>query len=88
MKEIRKFGIRDQIGYVCGDMAGSFVNLYVDAFFLTFCTYVLGIKAAWMGSMFLFARLWDAFNDPMIGSFPDRWQMADRQERGQIQTLH
>lgn len=32
MKEIRKFGIRDQIGYVCGDMAGSFVNLYVDAF--------------------------------------------------------
>ena len=76
MKEIRKFGIRDQIGYVCGDMAGSFVNLYVDAFFLTFCTYVLGIKAAWMGSMFLFARLWDAFNDPMIGSFPDRWQIG------------
>ena len=27
MKEIRKFGIRDQIGYVCGDMAGSFVNV-------------------------------------------------------------
>ena len=76
MKETRKFGIRDQIGYVCGDMAGSFVNLYVDAFFLTFCTYVLGIKAAWMGSMFLFARLWDAFNDPMIGSFPDRWQIG------------
>ena len=76
MKEIRKFGIRDQIGYVCGDMAGSFVNLYVDAFFLTFCTYVLGIKAAWMGSMFLFERLWDAFNVPMIGSFPDRWQIG------------
>ena len=60
--ETKKFGIRDQIGYVCGDMAGSFVNLYVDAFFLTFCTYVLGIKATWMGTLFLFARLWDAFN--------------------------
>lgn len=72
----RKFGIRDQVGYVCGDMAGSFVNLYVDAFFLTFCTYVLGIKASWMGTLFLFARLWDAFNDPMIGSLPDRWQIG------------
>ena len=74
--ETKKFGIRDQIGYVCGDMAGSFVNLYVDAFFLTFCTYVLGIKATWMGTLFLFARLWDAFNDPMIGSLPDRWQIG------------
>lgn len=76
MKAQRAFGIRDQIGYVCGDMAGSFVNLYVDAFFLTFCTYVLGIKAAWMGTMFLCARLWDAVNDPIIGSFPDRWQIG------------
>ncbi len=76
MKEKRKFGVIDQIGYVFGDMGGSFVNLYVDAFFLTFCTYVLGIKATWMGSLFLFARLWDAVNDPIIGSFPDRWQIG------------
>lgn len=76
MKEKRKFGIRDQIGYVFGDMGGSFVNLYVDGFFLTFCTYVLGIKATWMGSLFLFARLWDAINDPIIGSFPDRWKIG------------
>ena len=34
--EIRKFGVKDQIGYVFGDMAGSFVNLFVDAYFLTF----------------------------------------------------
>lgn len=73
---MKKFGVRDQIGYVCGDMAGSFVNLFVDAFFLTFCTYVLGIKATWMGTLFLAARLWDAFNDPLIGSFPDRWQLG------------
>ncbi len=76
MKEKRKFGVIDQIGYVFGDMGGSFVNLYVDAFFLTFCTYVLGIKATWVGSLFLFARLWDAVNDPIIGSFPDRWQIG------------
>ncbi len=42
-KKVRPFGVRDQVGYVCGDMAGSFVNLFVDSYFLTFCTYVLGI---------------------------------------------
>ena len=77
-KEIfmRKFGVRDQVGYLFGDMAGSFVNLYVDAFFLTFCTYVLGISPYFMASLFLGARLWDAVNDPIIGSFPDRWQIG------------
>ena len=59
-----------------GDMAGSFVNLFVDAYFLTFCTYVLGISPAWMGSLFLAARLWDAVNDPIMGSFPDRWMLG------------
>ena len=63
-KKTRPFGVLDQVGYVCGDMAGSFVNLFVDAYFLTFCTYVLGISPAWMATLFLVARLWDAINDP------------------------
>ncbi len=73
---MKNFSVRDEIGYVCGDMAGSFVNLFVDAYFLTFCTYILGISPTWMGTLFLVARLWDAFNDPMIGSFPDRWKLG------------
>lgn len=78
MKEtsIRPFGKKDEMGYVFGDMAGSFVNLFVDAYFLIFCTYVLGIKTEWMASLFLVARLWDAINDPIMGSFPDRWMIG------------
>ena len=75
-KEIPKFGVKDQVGYVFGDMAGSFVNLFVDAYFLTFCTYALGIDATWMAGLFLVSRLWDAINDPIIGSFPDRWRLG------------
>ena len=75
-KEIPKFGVKDQVGYVFGDMAGSFVNLFVDAYFLTFCTYALGIDATWMAGLFLVSRLWDAVNDPIIGSFPDRWRIG------------
>lgn len=77
----RPFGRKDELGYVFGDMAGSFVNLFVDAYFLTFCTYVLGIRPAWMGSLFLVARLWDAINDPIMGSFPDRWMIGKSGDR-------
>ena len=75
-KQIRPFGVKDEIGYVFGDMAGSFVNLFVDAYFLIFCTNVLGISAGWMGTLFLVSRLWDAINDPIMGSFPDRWMIG------------
>lgn len=75
-KQICPFGVKDEIGYVFGDMAGSFVNLFVDAYFLIFCTSVLGISAGWMGTLFLVARLWDAINDPIMGSFPDRWMIG------------
>ena len=49
---VRPFSGKDEWGYIFGDMAGSFVNLYVDAYFLTFCTYCLGIDAKWMAGLF------------------------------------
>lgn len=78
---VRPFSGKDEWGYIFGDMAGSFVNLYVDAYFLTFCTYCLGIDATWMAGLFLFARLWDAINDPIIGSFPDRWHLGKSKDK-------
>ena len=78
---VRKFSAKDSWGYVFGDMAGSFVNLFVDAYFLTFCTYALGIDSGWMFVLFLVARLWDAVNDPIIGSFPDRWRISKNPDK-------
>ena len=78
---VRPFSGKDEWGYIFGDMAGSFVNLYVDAYFLTFCTYCLGIEATWMAGLFLVARLWDAINDPIIGSFPDRWHLGKSKDK-------
>lgn len=72
----KKFGARDQFGYALGDMGGSFVNLYVDAFFLTFATYVLGVSPFFMGTLFLVARIWDAITDVIMGSIPDRWKVG------------
>lgn len=78
---VRPFSGKDEVGYLFGDMAGSFVNLYMDAYFLTFCTYALGIDATWMAGLFLVARLWDAINDPIIGSFPDRWHLGKGKDK-------
>ncbi len=80
-KSVRPFSGKDEWGYIFGDMAGSFVNLSVDAYFLTFCTYALGISATWMAGLFLVARLWDAINDPIIGSFPDRWHLGKSKDK-------
>lgn len=75
-RRVRPFGIIDQVGYTFGDIAGSFVNLYVEAFFVVYCTYVLGITPAYLGVFFIFSRIWDAINDPLIGSIPDRVRLG------------
>lgn len=80
-KVVKKFGFKDQFGYVFGDLAGSMVNLYIDMYVLTFSTYVLGISAAWMAGLFLFAKIWDAINDPLIGSLPDRFKIGKSGDR-------
>lgn len=77
----REFGSRDQIGYIFGDMAGSFVNLTFDAFFLLFTTYVLNVNPKFMSALFLFARLFDAINDPLIGSLPDRYKLGKSKDK-------
>lgn len=72
----RPFDFRDELGYAAGDMAGSFVNLYIEGYFLTFCTYALGIAPQWMAGLFLVSRLLDACLGPYLGSLPDRRRLG------------
>lgn len=75
-EETTKFGLKDQFGYFFGDLGGSMINLYIDMYILVFCTYVLGISTAWMAGLFLIAKIWDAINDPLIGSLPDHFHLG------------
>ena len=72
----KKFGVRDQVGYFFGDFAGSLVNIYIDSYFLVFCTYVLGISPFFMGTLFFCAKIWDAVTAPIIGSLPDYYKLG------------
>jgi len=73
---MRKFGVRDQVGYALGDIGGSFVNLYIGGFFLIFCTYVLGVSPYFMGTMFLVGKVFDAICNVIMGTLPDRWKLG------------
>ncbi len=75
-KKIRSFGVRDQVGYMLGDVGGSFVNLYIASFFIIFCTYVLGVSPYFMGTMFLVGKIFDAIITAIMGTLPDRFKIG------------
>ncbi len=62
---------KDKIGYAMGDMGGLLTFGLVSAFSNMFYTDVLGISAARITVLMIVARIWDAVNDPMWGSFID-----------------
>lgn len=66
-----RMGKLEMGGYAFGDLAGQTLINFVSTFFLLFCTDYLGIAPAAAGTIFLVARLWDAINDPMMGSIAD-----------------
>ncbi|OCA84059.1 sugar transporter [Bacillus sp. FJAT-27225] len=74
---MRKFGVRDQVGYMLGDVGGSFVNLYISSFFIIFCTYVLGVSPYFMGTMFLVGKVFDAIITAIMGTLPDRFRIGN-----------
>ena len=68
---MKPFGMRDKLGYLFGDFGNDFFFLLVSSFLMVYYTDVYGLSAAWVGGLFLVARLWDAFADITWGRFID-----------------
>ena len=65
----RKFGIRDSVAYAAGDL-GCNMSFALKGTMALFWTQVMGMSA-WYSLMLLIVQVWDAINDPLIGSMVD-----------------
>lgn len=72
--EARPFGLRDKIGYMFGDFGNDFMFIFASAFLMIFYTKIMGISGAIVGTLFLVARLIDAFADVTVGVLVDKAQ--------------
>ena len=61
--QVRPFGWRDKVGYMVGNIANDFTFIFASLYLTVFYTDVLGINAGLVGTMFLVARIIDAFTD-------------------------
>ena len=69
-KGYRKFGMRDKIAYAAGDLGCNMsfaLKGTVQTFWLVFMTLETGLLSA----LLLVVQIWDAINDPLIGSMID-----------------
>lgn len=71
-KTIRPFGWKDKVGYMLGNIANDFTFIFASLFLTVFYTDVLGINAGLVGTMFLIARIVDAFTDTAMGRIADK----------------
>lgn len=65
------FGLRDKLGYLLGNIANDFTFAFAGVFLLVFYTKVLGIPSELVGTLFLLARILDAFTDVTMGRIVD-----------------
>ena len=62
----------EKLCYSAGNVAAVLVNTTLSSYLMYFYTDILGIAASAAAAIFLFSRIWDAFNDPLMGMVADR----------------
>ena len=67
--EKRKFGMRDCLAYAAGDF-GCNMSFALKGTMALFWTQVMGLSA-WYSLLIVILQVWDAINDPLIGTMID-----------------
>ncbi len=65
----KKFGIRDSVAYAAGDF-GCNMSFALKSTMAIFWTQYMGLEL-WYSLLLIFVQVWDAINDPLIGSIID-----------------
>lgn len=67
METKRRLGVREKFSYGLGAVGKDMVYMLSASYILYYFQDVLGVNAAAMGVILLAARVFDAFNDPIMG---------------------
>ena len=68
-KQYRKFGMRDNLAYAAGDF-GCNMSFALKGTMAIFWTQFMGMDL-WYSLLLIIVQVWDAINDPLIGSIVD-----------------
>jgi GPH family glycoside/pentoside/hexuronide:cation symporter len=68
----RQVSLKERISYGLGDTASNLVFTMVSTYLMFFYTDVFGLNVAAVGTLFLVARVIDAFDGPIIGVLIDK----------------
>lgn len=66
----RPFGMRDKLSYAAGDCACNF-SFALKSYLFLFYTQFIGLPVYVWSIIILLAQIWDAINDPIVGSLVD-----------------
>ena len=69
-KGYRRFGIRDSVAYAAGDLGCNMSFALKGTIMPLFWTQVMGLSA-WYSLLIVILQVWDAINDPLIGTMVD-----------------
>ena len=67
-----KLKLREKFGYSAGYFSISLFSDTISIYLMAFFTNMLGLSPLVAGNIFLVARVWDAVNDPVMGTMADR----------------
>ena len=66
-KGYRKFGMRDKIAYAAGDL-GCNMSFSLKSTVQTFWLVFMMLETGLLSVLLLLVQIWDAVNDPLIGT--------------------
>ncbi len=67
-----KVPVLQKMCYTCGDLGVNLMHNIISSYFMLFMTNIMGIAPVIGGVIFAIARIWDAINDPLMGSISER----------------
>ena len=87
MKKIKEPGAltaKHWTGYMFGDFGGCMTFALMSSIFTMYCTNALGIDPTLLGTLVIIWTVWDAINDPLMGSLMDKVFTMRRNPRGKF----